>query len=74
MHHIRNRISIPQQEWFDGFCVQSRSLAVDRQEIFELFICGVNFLKMQGLVRERKAFGRDEVVYDKATLVWCSGD
>jgi hypothetical protein len=74
MQHIRNRISIPQQEWFDGFCVQSRSLAVDRQEIFELFICGVNFLKMQGLVRERKAFGRDEVVYDKATLVWCSGD
>lgn len=67
-HFMVDRVSIKHEEWLALF------EQVHPDDTLATFCCGVHFLELQGLIRERKAIGRNQIVYEKATVVWtCSG-
>jgi len=70
---IQDRVSLSQDDWYNGFRADLPP-GIGRQESFSLFICGIYYLKLQGLLRERRVPSRGDTVYEKAVLVWCSGD
>ena len=70
---IQDRVSLSQDDWYGAFRADLPS-DIGRQESFSLFICGINYLKLQGLLREKRVPSRGDTVYEKAVLVWCSGD
>jgi hypothetical protein len=59
------RISVTRQEWF-----QAAKESLPECTVL-LFACGVNSLKLAGLIREKSSKG--DVVYEKTAIVWCSG-
>lgn len=72
---IRDRVAISQDEWLYGVRGSMNIPEnITRQEIFSLFICGVKYLKLCGLIREKRPIGRAEVVYEKTVMVWCGFD
>jgi len=70
---IQARVSLSQDDWYNSFRADLPP-GIGRQESFSLFICGIYYLKLQGFLRERRVPSRGDTVYEKAVLVWCSGD
>jgi hypothetical protein len=68
---VQDRVTIPQGEWFGTFeeCI---ALLATRQESILFFAYGLNYLKLCGLIREKRM--RGDTIYEKAVLVWSSGD
>jgi hypothetical protein len=68
---IQDRVSISQDDWFGAF-KESIASQASRQESILLFTYGLNFLKVCGLIREKRV--RGNTIFEKAVLVWSSGD
>ena len=75
---IGNRMSIQRDEWFRQFCVQMRNRRPNapptRQELLSWFVMGTWCLYQCGLIQWERIQPRKGVVYEKASVVWCSGD
>jgi hypothetical protein len=65
---LRHRFAIGQQEWFQRFAAVLSTLP--KRDLPYLFQCGINNLRVSGLIREV----RDGLVYEKAAVVWCQND
>jgi hypothetical protein len=68
---VQDRVSISQDDWFGAFEETIASQA-SRQQSILLFTYGLNFLKVCGLIREKRV--RGNTIFEKAVLVWSSGD
>jgi hypothetical protein len=68
---VQDRVSISQDDWFGAFEETIASQA-SRQDSILLFTYGLNFLKVCGLIREKRV--RGNTIFEKAVLVWSSGD
>jgi hypothetical protein len=68
---VQDRVSISQDDWFGAF-EESIASQASRQESILLFTYGLNFLKVCGLIREKRV--RGNTIFEKAVLVWSSGD
>jgi hypothetical protein len=68
---VQDRVSISQDDWFGAFEETIASQA-SRQQSILLFTYGLNFLKVCGLIREKRVRGNS--IFEKAVLVWSSGD
>ena len=70
---LRNRVSITWSDLIEYFISDPICATLDPQEVIAYFSVGVNNLKAQGLIRERKAAGKNEAIFEKAAVVFCSG-
>jgi hypothetical protein len=70
---IQDRITVLQSEWFEVFR-QTFALEASFAEALVLFGYGIYHLKLCGLLREKRVHGKNDVRYEKALLVWCSGE
>jgi hypothetical protein len=68
---VQDRVSISQDDWF-GVFEEGIASQAGRQESILLFTYGLNFLKVCGLIREKRV--RGNTIFEKAVLVWSSGD
>jgi hypothetical protein len=68
---VQDRVSISNDDWFGAFEETIASQA-SRQESVLIFAYGINFLKVCGLIREKRV--RGNTIFEKAVLVWSSGD
>lgn len=70
---FHRRVSVSLSEWMQSFTDEWASHYVDVSEAIAYFSVGVNFLKVQGLIRERKAGGKHETIFEKTAVVFSSG-
>jgi hypothetical protein len=75
---FRDRVSISREEWFSHFCSiaqsnNNNSRIVPPEELTHWFVLGSWFLYQCGLVKQGK-LQRKGIMYEKASVVWCSGD
>ena len=70
---LNHRVSIGFSEWMQLFSDQPICLDLDPSEAVAFFSTGVNMLKVQGLIRERKMAGRNDPVFEKTAVVFSSG-
>ena len=69
------RVAIPRYDWFQLYKEWTNKLGDDNEEAWSLFALGVYQLIYVGLIRERRGgSNRAETVYEKAALVWSTGD
>jgi hypothetical protein len=69
---LRNRVTISLSEWLESV-LDEMGTTLPQHKIVAYFCVGVNCLKVQGLVRERRIAGRKEPIFVKAVVVFCSG-
>ena len=70
---VADRVAIPRQDWFQLY--KEWMKPKDLEEAWLLFCLGVHQLMHVGLIREKSRVGKNaQSVYEKAALVWSSGD
>jgi hypothetical protein len=68
---LKHRVSIAFNDWLDLF--MNANEIGDEAQAFALFCAAINFLKVQGLIRERRGAGRAESIFEKTAVVFSSG-
>jgi hypothetical protein len=71
---MTNQISIERYGWFELYKDWIKKLSLDEEEMWALFSLGIYQLINVGLIREKGAASRGQVVYEKAALVWSTGE
>eukprot|EP00977_Amphora_coffeiformis_P005228 scaffold1117_cov167-Amphora_coffeaeformis.AAC.22 len=71
---FNHRVSVSLSEWMQSFIDDERaSQQMDPSEAVATFSVGINFLKIQGLIRERRAGGKTDTIFEKTAVVFSSG-
>ena len=70
---FNQRVSVSLSEWMQSFIDERVSHEMDVSEAAAHFSAGVNFLKVQGLIRERRAGGKNDTIFEKTAVVFSSG-
>lgn len=70
---LKHRVSIGFSEWLKLLSNQEICQELDASETAAFFATGVNMLKVQGLIRERKLAGRNDALFEKTAVVFSSG-
>jgi hypothetical protein len=68
---LKHRVSIAFNDWLNLF--MDTNGTDDEARAFALFCASINFLKVQGLIRERRGAGRAESIFEKTAVVFSSG-
>jgi hypothetical protein len=71
---MTNQVSIERYDWFELYKDWIGKLSLDEEEMWALFSLGIYQLINVGLIREKRATNRGQVVYEKAALVWSTGE
>lgn len=72
---IHERVAVAQEDWFEEFWQDAiaGAGADSREESFCMFSLGLRYLKQCGLIVEKLRMGnRNEIIYERAKLVWCA--
>jgi hypothetical protein len=70
---LQESVVVARDEWFQAFCTTFDGVA-SLEDLWSSFAFGIHQLCYCGLVKEKRGRSKNDTVYERTALVWCSGE
>ena len=72
-HLLQESVIVSRDEWFQAFATTFDGIA-SLKDLWSSFAFGIHQLCYCGLVNEKRGRSKNDTLYERTALVWCSGD
>jgi hypothetical protein len=70
---LQESVVVSRDEWFQAFCTTFDGVA-SLEDLWSSFAFGIHQLCYCGLVNAKRGRSKNDTLYERTALVWCSGD
>lgn len=70
---LQESVVVSRDAWFQSFCTTFDGVA-SLEDLWSSFAFGIHQLCYCGLVTEKRGRSKNDTLYERTALVWCSGD